>query len=171
MIFHCSRALVAFFIEKIHTQCNLNNERSTLRGRSAADLKLWLKTCRIKKRERRGGTRECPRRAQIRMHSLGQRPCKLHPAPQPRERSSCIPPPEGCLPAVPGFLLRVYSAIRLLPPQVCTYGFRCKVQTIRKGTIRAAPAFRCDPASTGSARRPSSTRRPAAPEGWYCKSG
>ena len=57
------------------------------------------------------------------------------------------------------------TAIRLLPPQVCTYGFRCKVQTIRKGTIRAAPALRCDPASTGSARRPSSTRRPAAPEG------
>ena len=45
------------------------------------------------------------------------------------------------------------------------------VQTIitrgghRKGTIRAAPAVRCDPASTGSARRLSSTRRPAAPEG------
>ena len=61
--------------------------------------------------------------------------------------------------------LQTISAIRLLPPQVCTYGFRCKVQTIRKGTIRAAPAVRCKPASTGSARRPSSTRRPAAPEG------
>ena len=34
-----------------------------------------------------------------------------------------------------------------------------------KVNIRAAPAVRCDPASTGSARRPSSTRRPDAPEG------
>ena len=24
------------------------------------------------------------------------------------------------------------------PPQVCTYGFRCKVQTIRKGTMSRA---------------------------------
>ena len=69
------------------------------------------------------------------------------------------------LPGVHRRCCAAMSAIRLLPPQVCTYGFRCKVQTIRKGTIRAAPAVRCKPASTGSARRPSSTRRPAAPEG------
>ena len=60
----------------------------------------------------------------------------------------------------------------VLSPQVCTRIplHRCRLSSAgaghRKGTIRAAPADRCDPASTGSARRPSSTRRPAAPEGW-----